>query len=405
MKILLLSQVFWPDTASTSQHLTDLADRLAEDHEVRVFSSRYNYENTRIQYPKYEERKGIRITRINHTSFGKKNTLARVVDFFSFNFLLVFKLLSVNRKNTDLIIGMTSPPLVSFIGIFFSKIKGIDFHYWTMDLQPELSISSGLIRKGSLSANLFQRMGNYIFRHADKVIVLDKYMGEYAVRRGANEKKMYIAPVWPVVDELYTGARSDNPFRIQNGFGDKIVVMYSGNHSYIHPLDTLLQSVLELRNDERFLFVFIGGGVRVKDVTKFKADHRLQSIIQLEYQPRDNIHLSLGAADIQVVILGDNLVGYTHPNKIYGSMFIGKPILYIGPERSHIVDILDSCPGNILVKHNEAEVLVRKLTDFAERSEEERNSVGKQNRTVAVERFHPDGLKSKMYNIITGLET
>lgn len=403
MKILLLSQVFWPDTASTAQHLTDLADRLAEDHEVRVLSSRYNYENTRIRYPKYEERKSVKITRLNHTSFGKRNTLARVIDFFSFNFLLVFKLLSVNRKNTDLIIGMTSPPLVSFIGVFFAKKKRIDFHYWTMDLQPELSISSGLIRKGSMAANLFQRMGNYIFRHADKIIVLDKYMGEYAVRRGADEKKMYIAPVWPVVDQLYTGTRIDNPFRIQNGFGNKIVVMYSGNHSYIHPLDTLLQSAFELRNDSRFLFVFIGGGVRVKDVTEFKADHQLDSIVQLEYQPRNNIHLSLGAADIQVVILGDNLVGYTHPNKVYGSMFIGKPILYIGPEKSHIADILDPHSGNILVKHNEATALTKKLMDFAAKTEVEWDSIGEQNRAIATERFHPDVLKARMYNIITSL--
>jgi colanic acid biosynthesis glycosyl transferase WcaI len=53
--------------------------------------------------------------------------------------------------------------------------------------------------------------------------------------------------------------------------------------------------------------------------------------MQLAYQDRSKLHLSLGASDLQVVILGDNQVGYTHPNKIYGAMFIGKPILYIGP--------------------------------------------------------------------------
>ncbi len=122
----------------------------------------------------------------------------------------------------------------------------------------------------------------------------------------------------------------ENPFRIENNFGDKIVVMYSGNHAYVHPLDTLLNVAKQLKNDKRFLFVFVGGGVRKKDVTDYKSLHHLQNIIQLPFQPRENIHNSLGSSDIQVVIMGENQVGFTHPNKIYGAMFVGKPILYIG---------------------------------------------------------------------------
>ena len=53
------------------------------------------------------------------------------------------------------------------------------------------------------------------------------------------------------------------------------------------------------------------------------------------------LHLSLGSADIQVVVLGDGQVGYTHPNKVYGALFLGKPIIYIGPKESHVSDILE----------------------------------------------------------------
>ena len=51
---------------------------------------------------------------------------------------------------------------------------------------------------------------------------------------------------------------------------------------------------------------------------------------------------SLSAADLQVVVLGDPYVGIIHPCKIYNTLTVGAPILYIGPEASHISDIFAS---------------------------------------------------------------
>ena len=97
----------------------------------------------------------------------------------------------------------------------------------------------------------------------------------------------------------------------------------------MHPLTTLLETAVRLSDDKRFLFVHIGGGVRLQEVREYKEEYGLDNVMILPYQPRERIHLSLGSADIQVVSLGEGCVGYTHPNKVYGAMFIGKPILYI----------------------------------------------------------------------------
>src|SRR6185369_1996808 len=288
-------------------------------------------------------------------------TLGRLIDFASFNFLLFFKLIGLRRKSFDAMIGMTSPPLVSFLGVFVARKKKMKFIYWVMDLQPELAIASGMIRANSFLARILNRIGNYIIRNADTIIALDKYMRDYLLKRGADKDHIHIVPVWPVFEKTYEGIREQNPFRLQNKFGDRLVIMYSGNHSYIHPLDTLLNAILELKDDEDFLFVFIGEGVRKKDVIKFSDLHKLKNVLQLPYQPRNNIHQSLGSSDLQVVIMGDNLVGYTHPNKIYGAMFLGKPVLYIGPNPSHVTEILNSLDGNIVVSHNQVDELVQKL--------------------------------------------
>jgi hypothetical protein len=187
-----------------------------------------------------------------------------------------------------------------------------------------------------------------------------------------------------------------NPFRVENSFGEKIVIMYSGNHAFVHPLDTLLESALQLKNNSNFLFVFVGGGVRKKDVTEFKNKYELDNIIQLPFQPRENIHNSLGSSDIQVVILGDGQVGYTHPNKVYGALYIGKPILYIGPPKSHVGDIIDELSSNIFVEHGEVDRLVNELKKIGDFKIDVLEKIGSENRKFAEFNFHPDVLKNKM---------
>ena len=122
----------------------------------------------------------------------------------------------------------------------------------------------------------------------------------------------------------------------------------------------------------------------------------------MPYQPRKNIHISLGSSDIQVVSLGEGCIGYTNPNKIYGSMFVCKPILYLGPNDSHISEILDQCPGNISVRHGQTNLLVESLISFAEKSDQDKSLIGHNNKVFANKFFRPEKLIKKM---ITSIES
>lgn len=401
MRILILTQVFYPDTVSVSQHISDLAFKLVKERNaVTVFTSRYPYEEKFEKYKSNEFINGVKVQRLFQTSFGKSNIFGRILDFFSFYCSISFKLIFINRNKYDVIIGTTVPPFLSLIGVLVAKCKRMRFIYWIMDLQPELSISSGLIKNNSLVARLFTFLGNYIIKHSDTIISLDRFMTSYLISRGAKENSIKTIPVWPVMDQKFNGDRMSNPFRVQNNFGDKIVVMYSGNHAYVHPLDTLLEAALKLRSNSEFLFVFVGGGVRKKDVTEFKKKYNLDNIIQLPFQPRENIHNSLASSDIQVVILGEVQVGYTHPNKVYGALYVAKPILYIGPKKSHVGDILDNLSGNIFVEHGQIDSLIFELENFSKLDNGVVKNIGNDNRKYAELNFHPESLKTKMVEAI-----
>ncbi len=396
MRIIVISQVFYPDNVSVAQHLSDLCFALAEKgHNIFVLTSRYAYEEKSQKYNYNENINGVFIKRIWSTGLGKKNVIFRIIDFVTFNIAIFCSLLFIKRKSFDLMIGLTAPPLLSFFGSLMAKRKLIKFCYWLMDVQPDLAIQSGLIRKDSLAANCLRKMSDYTFKNSNHIIVLDKFMKEHVIERCGNIDNISIIPIWPAMNEIFQGNRFKNPFRIEHHFKNRIVIMYSGNHSYVHPLDTILELSKELINDDRFLFVFIGGGVRKKDVTEFKNKYELDNIIQMPYQPREKIHLSLGASDFQVIILGEGQVGYTHPNKIYGALFIGKPIIYIGPKKSHVTEILSSLDNNIIIEHGQVSELKLKLLNLAENFSQV-EKIGMKNREIALRKYTPSLLVKQM---------
>ena len=404
MNILVISQTFWPDNVATSQALSDLVFELAEkNHQMTVFTSRHNYENPAITYTNREVYKQVNILRLNNTGLGKRNTWYRVIDFLSFNILILFRLLRVSSKNTNLIISMTSPPMLPFLGVVIARVKQIRFVFWSMDLQPELSVVSGIIRKGSLLAIFLQKIIDYTYKKSDTIIALDKYMAHHILERVGQKKDIIIVPIWPMVMDVYNGQKEDNPFAREYSLTKKLIIMYSGNHSVVHPVKTLLDTAFALKNDNRFLFVHIGSGIRLKEIVERIEKDGLDNIRILPFQPREKIHYSLGSADIQVVILGDNCIGLTHPNKIYGAMYIGKPVLYIGPEPSHITDILKQCPGNIIVRHGEYELLCKKLSEFANLSMDSRLEIGETNKRYAIKNFDSTQLLNRMVETIETL--
>lgn len=390
LRILFLSQVFWPDTASTAQHVCDLARELVvRGHSVEVLASRYPYENPNHRYPAFEEHDGVQIHRLRNTGFGKKRMWGRIIDSLTFNLLVFLQLIGRRRNRVDRLVGLTSPPLVSFIGSMVARWKGWRFCYWAMDLQPELAIEVGLLRAGSYPARILMAMGRSVFQKADRIVALDHFMAEHICEtRGAAE--VQVLPVWPVLEQPgWAGERLQNPFRQANGFGDRFVVMYSGNHAIVHPLDTLLEAARELRDDPRFLFVFIGGGVRSPEVTQFREQHGLANIQQLPYQPRSEIHISLAAADLHVVVMGNGQVGFTHPNKVYGAMYIGRPFVYLGPTRSHVGELIQHCPQNLQAAHEDTASLVRQLRNFVDAGSAHWRAVGLGNADFARRQFDP----------------
>ena len=367
MRVLLLNQTFYPDVVATAQVLSDFAVGLVErGHHVTAIASQRAYDNPAQRFPARETWRGVEIQRLPSAGFGKASLWRRAADFGFFSAVTALRLFTLPRY--DAVVALTSPPLVSYLAAWFCRLRGAKLYYWVMDMNPDEALAAGWLREGSLPTRALEVMSRFSLRQSHRIIALDRFMRDRIVAKGIPAERVAVIPPWAHDEAVHFDAEGRAKFRAAHGLTDKFVVMYSGNHSPVHPLTTLLAAARALADDPRFVFCFVGGGSEQPKVKKFAEENRLKNIRCLPYQPLNELAGSLSAADLHTVVLGDSFVGMIHPCKIYNILTVGSPVLYIGPEPSHLADILasmGSSPHTARVAHGRPADVVAQIKRIA----------------------------------------
>jgi glycosyltransferase involved in cell wall biosynthesis len=361
MKILILNQAFYPDVVSTAQHASDLAKALTQGgHEVTVVCSSRGYDDPRVRFPKREIWNAVDIIRIRSTGFGKTSKWHRATDFSTFMASCALRLWLL--PHFDVVVAMTSPPLIAFLSSLAVPSRASHLVFWSMDLNPDEAIAAGWLRQESLTARVLSRMLSHSLRRAGVVIALDRFMKDRIEAKGIEPQKIVVVPPWAHDDHVRFDLVGREEFRKLHKFSDKFVVMYSGNHSPCHPLDTLLEAAERLADRDEIAFCFVGGGSEFKKVQERVQDRRLPNVLCLPYQPFERLSASLSAADLHVVVMGDKYVGIVHPCKVYNVLAVGIPFLYIGPIESHVHDIISQAgSGAYAAAHGDVDTVTANI--------------------------------------------
>ncbi len=393
---LILSQVYVPDPASVGQHLHDVAaEMVRRGHRVIVYASGRGYEDPTTKYPARETRDGVEIRRIPLASFGKKSIPRRIAGTASFMGQVLVRAMTCEKP--DALLVSTSPPMIGSVGRLVKKLRGVPMTYWAMDLNPDQLIALGKIEASDRKAKFLEKNNRKILDASDLVVALDRFMADRLRPRTRDlDSRLLTIPPWPHETHAEPVKHADNPFRKEHGLDGKFVVMYSGNHSPSNPLDTLLAAADRLRDDDRFCFLFVGGGLGKKDVEAFIKDKQLPNAVSLPYQPIETLRYSLSAADVHAVTLGDDMVGIIHPCKVYGSMAVMRPILFVGPKPSHVSDLLDQNDFGRHASHGDVDAAVDALKELAALPEAERNTMGATARRVLDETLSQERLCGMM---------
>lgn len=363
--ILVISQTYVPDPAAVGQYMHDAAAELARrGYRVKTYTADHGYDDSTQRFPKRERRDGVEIVRVPFASFGKGSIVIRLLGGFLFTFQVMLR--AVWTRDVRAVLVSTSPPMAPMAALFLRLVRRCPVLFWGMDINPDQMIAMGKVAAGSLPARLFDMMIKATLRRSRWVVTLDRFMADRLEAKAPLGDRLEVMPPWPLEGQLEVVDHADNPFRAEHGLTDKLVVMYSGNISPAHPIDTVLQAAERLRDREDLVFMFIGGGLVKEQIERFAAEHGLSNIRTLPYQPLDRIKYSLSAADIHLVAMGEAMIGIVHPCKVYGVLSVRRPVLALGPASSHIGEIVEKFNAGWQIDHGDvdgAEALLRGLLD------------------------------------------
>ena len=159
-------------------------------------------------------------------------------------------------------------------------------------------------------------------------------MKDRIVAKGIAEERVAVLPPWSQDENVRYDAKGREAFRKQHNLEESFVVMYAGNHSPCHPLNTLVEAARSLSGRKEIVFCFVGGGSEQGKVREFATQHNLENIRCIPYQPFDALAATLSAADLHVIVMGNEFVGIVHPCKLYNILSVGVRSCISGRERA-----------------------------------------------------------------------
>ena len=386
--LLFVNQHYYPDVASTGQHLTDLAEYLAaRGYEVSVLSSRVKYTAGKVPAPERETRNGVRITRVRSTGFGRGSHIGRLVDYATYYAQALVALL--RGRPGQRVIFLTTPPLLAFLGLLGRKLHGQRYAVWSMDLHPDAEIASGMVRERSLLGRFLRWLNESGYRGADFIVDLGPYMKRRITAMGVPEARTATVHVWSSKEELEPTPRESNPLVDELRLRDRFVVMYSGNAGIVHDFRDILEAMRRLKDDPRIFFLFVGGGPQRASIERFAAEQGIRNFSYLDYFPREKLRWSLPLGDVHLISLREPFVGISVPGKLYGIMGVGRPALFVGPARCESADTIRESDSGVVVDPTSGDA-VAQLVETLRRwsgAPEEARALGERARSAFLARF------------------
>ena len=211
MRVLIVSQYFWPEGFRINDVVKSLA---ARGIEVDVLTGKPNYPEGRI-FPGYsafgcvnESWSGANIFRVPLSPRGKNSTFRLAINYLSFIFSgLIFGPFLLRKRKYDVVfVYGLSPILLAIPGIFIAWLKGNRLILWVQDLWPESMSATGYVKAGFF-LQIIGLIVRWIYSHTDLILVQSRAF-EAPIASMAPSKKIIYYP--NSVDSSFAQAPSEN---------------------------------------------------------------------------------------------------------------------------------------------------------------------------------------------------
>ena len=334
--ILFLCQFFYPEYISSAQLPFDTVRALKADGFTVDVLCGYPHEYLDGKdIPVKEEIDGIRIRRLKYIQTGRAGFLGRLINYFSFTFMVLLHLLSIAKYKA--VVVYSNPPILPWIASWAKVRFGTKLIFVSYDLYPEVATVTNTLREGNIICRLMNHINKCVFRRADGVVALSSEMREFILKhRDISPEKVKVIPNWYEDRGEAERDLTDNRFREAAG---KFVVSYFGNMGTMQDMDTILGAIRELKEETDVYFLFAGHGNKMEKLKQIVSEEAIPNITIHDFLHGKDFQDALAVSDCALVSLEKGATGLCVPSKTYSYMMQGIPLLAIMDDCDIVRDI------------------------------------------------------------------
>jgi glycosyltransferase involved in cell wall biosynthesis len=330
MRVLLVSQYFWPEDFRINDVVAGL---LARGIQVDVLTGKPNYPEGKIAIGyrmwgcQHESWNGAQVFRVPLYPRGRGGALRLAANYLSF--VLLGSVLGpwlLRRRSYDVIFVYVPSPILSAIpAVVMAWIKRCPMILWVQDLWPESLEATGYV-KSRWILQAVGRMVHWIYRQTDFLLVQSRAFIAPVMRMAPGKHVMYYPNS---VDSMFART-SDSSVALPSvpaldaGFS----VLFAGNVGAAQDVDVIVDAAELLTGHTDIQFVVLGHGSRWEWMREQLGARGLGNVHLAGRFPVNTMPGLMQKADVLLVTLADKpIFAQTVPNKVQAYLASGRPII------------------------------------------------------------------------------
>lgn len=398
MRILVVSQYFWPENFRINDLVAELVRR---GHSVTVLTGQPNYPGGSVfsdfkeQPEAFRTYEGASVVRVEMLPRGTGG-IRLMLNYASFALSAsIFGAWRLRGQEFDAIfVFEPSPVTVGLPAIVLKKLKRAPIAFWVLDLWPQSLHAVGAVRS-KLILSIVDRLVRFIYRRCDAVLAQSRSFIRAISQQIDDPARIVYFPSWAEsAASLEAVEFAPEVERRQDLFN----VVFTGNVGEAQDFGAIVAAADAMRNDP-VRWIIVGDGRKftwlAEEIARRGLEEKLILVgrFDLERMPSFFRH-----ADALLVSLRDEpIFAMTIPGKVQSYLMAGRPILaMLNGEGASVVN---ESEAGFAVNAGDPAGLVNATRAMLSLNRDQLDKMGQSGRHYAEANFNRDVLISQLEDI------
>lgn len=396
MKILIVTQYFWPESFIVNGLATELQ---AKGHQITVYTGLPNYPKGDF-YDSYgffkgpfsEKYQNVDVIRVPMMARGRGG-VRLALNYLSFVFSGI--LFSFRRsKDFDVIFCFAPSPITTCLpAIFIKFLTRKPLVFWVQDLWPE-SIAAVGAKGANFLTTVISPVVRFIYKNCDVILTQSKAFRNSVLKYGGREDKIIYAPNW--ADPFVAAPEADWIKGLPEGFK----IGFAGNIGKAQDMPTLLKAAEILKDHKDIQWIVAGDGSEKswldQQIQKRGLSHVVHTVGKKSYN--DMLPFFQKCSALYVSLSDQHIFSLTIPAKVQAYMSASQPLLCcLNGEGARVID--EAGCGLIAAAEN-PEALAQNILKLKNMSEDQRRQMGSNGYSYFQKNFERKIVLNQIENIL-----